>query len=115
AAFYYGLAEFIVGENRPVRSRMSFAEAEENCNAYAKDRIEARVTLPNIGRIGVDDLITELLAPQARRALTQLNIDKAAIDEDMQIIEGRAASRINGATWQLRTLESLGPGSRPDS
>src|SRR5699024_10931439 len=115
AAFYYGLAEFLVGENRPVWSRMSFAEAEENFNACAKDGIEARVTWPKIGRIGVADLVTDVLAPQARRGLARLNIDKDVIDEYMSIIEGRAASRINAATWQLRTLESLAPGSRPDS
>ncbi|MGO3333163.1 MAG: glutamate-cysteine ligase family protein [Brevibacterium aurantiacum] len=115
AAFYYGLAEFLVGENRPVWSRMSFAEAEENFNACAKDGIEARVTWPKIGRIGVADLVTDVLAPQARRGLSRLNIDKDVIDEFMSIIEGRAESRVNGATWQLQALESLAPDSRQDS
>ena len=36
AAFYYGLAEFLVGRTVPVWSRMSFAEAEENFNACAR-------------------------------------------------------------------------------
>ncbi|PCC47503.1 glutamate-cysteine ligase family protein [Brevibacterium aurantiacum] len=115
AAFYYGLAEFLVGENRPVWSRMSFAEAEENFFACAKDGIEARVTWPKIGRIGVADLVTDVLAPQARRGLSRLNIDNDVIDEYMSIIEGRAESRINGATWQLRMLDRLAPGSAPGS
>ncbi|MGO2035432.1 MAG: glutamate--cysteine ligase, partial [Brevibacterium sp.] len=115
AAFYYGLAEFLVGENRPVWSRMSFKEAEENFFACAKNGINARVTWPKIGNIGVADLVTDVLIPQARRGLSRLNIDKDVIEEYMSIIEGRAERRANGATWQLRMLDHLAPGSRPDS
>ncbi|KZE21598.1 glutamate--cysteine ligase [Brevibacterium sp. LS14] len=115
AAFYYGLAEFLVGENRPVWSRMSFAEAEENFFACAKDGIRARVTWPKIGHIAVSDLVIDVLIPQARRGLRRLNIDKDVIEEYMSIIEGRASGRANGATWQLRMLDHLAPGSRPDS
>lgn len=115
AAFYYGLAEFLVGENRPVWSRMSFAEAEENFFACAKDGIMARVTWPKIGHIAVSDLVIDVLIPQARRGLRRLNIDKDVIEEYMSIIEGRASGRANGATWQLRMLDHLAPGSRPDS
>lgn len=115
AAFYYGLAEFLVGENRPVWSRMSFAEARENFFACAKDGITARVTWPKIGHIAVSDLVIDVLIPQARRGLRRLNIDKDVIEEYMSIIEGRASGRANGATWQLRMLDHLAPGSRPDS
>ncbi|MFF8893590.1 glutamate--cysteine ligase [Brevibacterium casei] len=115
AAFYYGLAEFLVGENRPVWSRMSFAEAEENFFACAKDGIRARVTWPKIGHIAVSDLVIDVLIPQARRGLRRLNIDKDVIEEYMSIIEGRASGRANGATWQLRMLDHLAPGSRPDT
>ncbi|WP_144587692.1 glutamate-cysteine ligase family protein [Brevibacterium casei] len=115
AAFYYGLAEFLVGENRPVWSRMSFAEVEENFFACAKDGIRARVTWPKIGHIAVSDLVIDVLIPQARRGLRRLNIDKDVIEEYMSIIEGRASGRANGATWQLRMLDHLAPGSRPDS
>lgn len=115
AAFYYGLAEFLVGENRPVWSRMSFAEARENFFACAKDGITARVTWPKIGHIAVSDLVIDVLIPQARRGLRRLNIDKDVIDEYMSIIEGRAERKANGATWQLRMLDRLAPGSRKNT
>lgn len=115
AAFYYGLAEFLVGENRPVWSRMSFKEAEENFFTCARDGIHARVVWPKIGHIDVADLVTDVLVPQARRGLTRLHIDKDLIEDYMSIIEGRAERRANGATWQLQTLEHFAPGSRPDS
>ncbi|MGO2017777.1 MAG: glutamate--cysteine ligase, partial [Brevibacterium aurantiacum] len=115
AAFYYGLAEFLVGENRPVWSRMSFREAEENFFACAKDGIGARVTWPKIGHIDVADLVLDVLIPQARRGLSRLGIDKDVIDEYMSIIEGRAELRTNGATWQLKMLDHLAPNSAPDS
>ena len=73
------------------------------------------MTWPKIGRIGVADLVTDVLAPQARRGLSRLNIDKDVIDEFMSIIEGRAETRVNGATWQLQALESLAPDSKQDS
>ncbi|AOP55330.1 glutamate-cysteine ligase family protein [Brevibacterium aurantiacum] len=115
AAFYYGLAEFLVGENRPVWSRMSFREAEENFFACAKDGIGARVTWPKIGHIDVADLVLDVLIPQARRGLSRLGIDKDVIEEYMSIIEGRAEKRTNGATWQLKMLDRLAPNSAPDS
>ncbi|RAC08440.1 glutamate--cysteine ligase, partial [Burkholderia multivorans] len=93
----------------------SFAEAEENFFACAKDGIRARVTWPKIGHIAVSDLVIDVLIPQARRGLRRLNIDKDVIEEYMSIIEGRASGRANGATWQLRMLDHLAPGSRPDS
>ncbi|WP_309133101.1 glutamate--cysteine ligase [Brevibacterium sp.] len=115
AAFYYGLAEFLVGENRPVWSRMSFAEAEENFFHAARDGILARVKWPKIGHIDVADLVIDVLIPQARRGLNRLGIDKDLIEEYLSIIDGRAQGRANGATWQLRMLDQLAPGSAPDS
>ena len=52
---------------------------------------------------------------RARRGLRRLNIDKDVIDEYMSIIEGRAERKANGATWQLRMLDRLAPGSRKNT
>jgi hypothetical protein len=45
AAFYYGLVEVLCRQERPIWSQMSFAAAEENFHAGARDGIDAPAVL----------------------------------------------------------------------
>ena len=107
AAFYYGLIAFLVRENRPVWSRMTFAEAQENFENGARDGIGARLTWPRHGTMDVAELVLETLAPQAREGLEQLEVDEDVIDEYIGIYEARARTGRNGAWWQRKTLDAL--------
>ena len=49
AAFYYGLIRALTDDERPVWSQMSFAAAEDNLHAGARDGMEARVVLAGGG------------------------------------------------------------------
>ncbi|MCT1922260.1 glutamate--cysteine ligase [Brevibacterium luteolum] len=109
AAFYYGVVKYMGEENRPVWSRLSFPDAEKNFFAAARSGLYSRILWPKLGRVDVADLIRTTLVPQARKGLQMLDVDATIIDEYMDIIEARARTRQNGATWQLRTLMALKP------
>ncbi|MGP6174981.1 glutamate-cysteine ligase family protein [Corynebacterium sp. A21] len=116
AAFYYGLVKYLAEETRPVWSRLPFHDAEANFFAGARDGLNARMQWPTQGQVEVTDLIEDTLVPKAREGLHALGVDEDLIDTYLEVIEGRAQTRQNGATWQLRTLEKLEPaGAGPDS
>lgn len=106
AAFYYGLVNFLVGQTRPVWSRLSFADATGNFFTGARDGIHAQMTWPTLGTIPASELVTEHLLEQAEQGLKQLAVDQALIQKNLEIIEGRARKRQNGATWQLAALDN---------
>jgi hypothetical protein len=108
--------KFLTAENRPVWSRLSFKEAETNFYSAARSGLYSRQVWPKSGRVDISELVREVLAPRARRGLQSLDADPDAIDHYIGIIEERARTRQNGATWQLRTLNALRPRvTQPDS
>ncbi len=116
AAFYYGLAKHLAEETRPVWSRLTFPDAEQNFIAGARSGLFTRMNWPTLGKIDVTLLIREHLLPQAREGLRSLKVDEELIDRYLGIIDERARTRQNGATWQLRTLEAITPhGTVPGS
>lgn len=115
AAFYYGLVKFLGEQTRPVWSRMSFATAEANFTAGARDGLTARMTWPTLGTVDVADLVGSHLLEQARRGLDALGVSASASEEYLGVIKGRVSTRQNGATWQLAALHKAGAGSRPDT
>ncbi|AGF71845.1 hypothetical protein [Corynebacterium halotolerans] len=116
AAFYYGLVKYLAEETRPVWSRLTFPEAEQNFLAGARSGLFSRLTWPTLGRLDVAELIGGHLLDQARAGLRSLEVDEELIDRYLGIIGERARTRRNGATWQLRTLKALDPRATvPDS
>ncbi|HIW96461.1 MAG TPA: glutamate--cysteine ligase [Candidatus Corynebacterium gallistercoris] len=106
AAFYYGLVKHLVGQTRPVWSRLRFEEAAANFFAGAKDGLYAQMTWPTLGEVGVSELVTEHLLPMAAAGLAELGVAEDLADEYLGVIEGRARSHQNGATWQLVALNN---------
>lgn len=116
AAFYYGMVKYLAEETRPVWSRLTFPDAHQNFISGARSGIHARMSWPTLGRIDVADLVCNHLLGEARSGLERLDVDKDLIDFYLSIIEERARSRQNGASWQLRTLHNIAPkGTVPDS
>ncbi len=116
AAFYYGIVKYLAEENRPVWSRLMFADAEKNFQSAARSGLFARMSWPTLGQVNVADLVIDHLLPQAREGLRRLEVEESLIDTYLGIIRDRAKSRQNGATWQLRTLNNVeAHGSLPDS
>lgn len=116
AAFYYGLVKYLSSETRPVWSRLTFKDAEQNFFYGARAGMFARLDWPTLGRIDVATLVTDHLLEQARTGLRALDVDEDLVSHYLGIIGERARKRQNGAMWQLRTLKALTPaGSTPDS
>lgn len=101
AAFYYGLVEYLSNQTRPVWSRMSFAEANSNFEAGARDGLNSIMSWPTLGRISVIDLVNNYLVDQAREGLMRLGVSTEVVEKYMNVISGRMNHRQNGASWQL--------------
>lgn len=113
AAFYYGLVKALGEQTRPVWSRMPFETALNNFHAGAKHGITALLEWPTLGAIAVTDLVENHLLELAYQGLRALDVDQACADEYLGVIEGRAKSKQNGATWQLAALDAVAPNSKP--
>jgi len=107
AAFYYGAMEMLAAEDRPTWTRMSFAAAEENFTAGARDGVEATMYWPGYGSVPWDELVLRHLLPLAAEGLTRRKVSQDVIDHYLQIIEARCKLRRNGAAWQVATVEAL--------
>lgn len=106
AAFFYGLVVDLVTDERPLWSRMSFDAARENFRAAARDGIEARQYWPGLGDVGADELVLDTLLPMAAAGLERLGVDAGLAGRCLDIIEGRARLRRNGATWQVAAVDA---------
>jgi hypothetical protein len=96
-----------VETERPVWSQMSFAAAEDNFHAGARDGLEARVYWPGIGEAPVTELVLRRLLPMAHEGLERYGIDAGDRDRLLGIIERRCVTEQNGAAWQAATFHSL--------
>jgi hypothetical protein len=100
AAFYYGLIRTLVEEERPLWSQMSFAAAEDNFHAGAREGIDARLYWPGVGEVPATELVLRRLLPAAHEGLEKAGLDAADRDRLLGIIERRCVTMQNGASWQ---------------
>ena len=107
AAFYYGLVRMLADDERPVWSQMSFAAAEENFHAGARDGIEARLYWPGVGEAPAAELVLRKLLPMAHEGLERWGLDRADRDRLLGIIERRCVTLSNGAAWQAAMFHRL--------
>ncbi|MGH2969001.1 MAG: glutamate--cysteine ligase [Solirubrobacteraceae bacterium] len=114
AAFYYGLIRMLVDEDRPIWSQMSFAAAEENFHAGARDGIEANVYWPGVGEVPVSELVLRRLLGMAHEGLGRWGVERADRDRLLGIIEQRCLTLRNGAAWQAATFHRLYDHSKLD-
>jgi gamma-glutamyl:cysteine ligase YbdK (ATP-grasp superfamily) len=114
AALYYGLTRALVDEDRPVWSRMSFAVAEENLHAAARDGIDARLYWPGAGEVPVTELVLRRLLPLAHRGLELAGLNTYWREPVLGIIERRCVDARNRALWQAETVHHLERTGIPD-
>ncbi|MEU3755344.1 glutamate--cysteine ligase [Streptomyces olivoreticuli] len=109
AAFYYGLIRALAEESRPVWTRMPFAVAADNFDTACRHGIDAWLRWPKGGRnaplvrMPAVRLVQEELLPLAAAGLDAWGVEPADRDRYLGVIEGRCASRTNGASWQAAT------------
>jgi hypothetical protein len=107
AAFYYGLIRALVDQDRPIWSQMSFAAAEENFHAGAREGIEANVYWPGVGEVPVAELVLRRLLPLAHEGLERWGVERADRERLLGIVEQRCLTLRNGAAWQAATFHAL--------
>jgi hypothetical protein len=113
-AFYYGLVRALADEERPPWNRMSFHAAATNLRRGARYGMDAMLAWPGVGEMRVTDLVLRWLLPQAAAGLDRWGVDGVVRDRLLGIIEQRCLAGRNGATWQARTVHSIG-GDRPEA
>ncbi|MDQ1743946.1 MAG: hypothetical protein QOE23_2285 [Pseudonocardiales bacterium] len=112
-AFYYGLLRVLAEEDRPVWTRMSFAAAEDNFYAGARQGINAHLYWPGLGEVPATELVLRRLLPMAYEGLDRWGVDPAVRDRLLGIIEQRCTSHVNGAEWQTQAFHRIDDDKRP--
>ena len=107
SAFYYGTLRMLAQEDRPVWTRMSFAAAEDNFVAGAREGIDAKLFWPGRGEIPATELVLRHLLPLAHEGLRQWGVSDSVRERYLSVIEGRCLTGINGAAWQIEAVRRL--------
>ncbi len=107
AAFYYGAVNMLCSEDRPVWSQMSFAAAEANFDAGARQGVDAVFYWPGYGEVSWDELLLRHLLPMADEGLSRRGVAVATRDRYLGIVEERCKLRRNGSWWQSETVDRL--------
>lgn len=107
AAFYYGVLAYLATEDRPVWTQMSFSAASTNFRHGARDGMNARLYWPGYSSISPDELALRHLIPLADQGLAAWGVATEVREFYLKVIEGRAISRQNGASWQCDVVHAF--------
>ncbi|MEB3982778.1 glutamate--cysteine ligase [Mycobacterium sp. 663a-19] len=110
SAFYYGMLRSLSEADDPLWSRMSFTAAQSNFVAAARHGIQARLRWPGLGQVAARELVLRTLLPIADDGLRRWGVDAEVRDRFLSVIEGRATTGRNGASWQVSTVRALQDG-----
>ncbi|MDO5627298.1 MAG: glutamate-cysteine ligase family protein [Mobilicoccus sp.] len=106
-AFYYGVLARLATEDRPVWTQMSFSAASTNFRNAARDGMHAKLYWPGYSSVSPDELVLRHLLPMADEGLNAWGVPADVRERYLSVIEGRAISRQNGATWQRDSVIAL--------
>jgi hypothetical protein len=110
SAFYYGMLRSLSEEESPLWTRMSFAAAQANFLEAARNGIDARLHWPDLGEVTARELVLNTLLPMAHEGLRRWGVDAEVRERFLGVIEGRASTGRNGASWQVSTVRALQDG-----
>ena len=107
SAFYYGMLRSLSEADDPLWNRMSFVVARANFLEAARNGIDARLIWPGRGAVSARELTLDTLLPIAHEGLRRWGVDVEVRDRFLGVIEDRARTGRNGASWQVSTVQSL--------
>jgi hypothetical protein len=107
SAFFYGMLRSLSEAENPLWTAMDFAVAQTNFLAAARYGIDARLDWPGRGDVTARELVLDTLLPIADEGLQRWGVDAEVRDRFLGVIEGRARTGRNGATWQVATVRRL--------
>ncbi|CAM4115936.1 Gamma-glutamylcysteine synthetase [Mycobacterium basiliense] len=107
SAFYYGTLRSLSEADRPLWSTMAFSAAQSNFLAAARQGLDARLHWPGLGEVTAPELVLDTLLPMAHEGLRRWGVDAVVRERFLGVIEGRAKTGRNGASWQVTTVDAL--------
>jgi hypothetical protein len=110
SAFYYGVLRSLSEAEDPLWTRMNFVAAHTNFVKAARHGIQARLQWPGLSELTTQELVLNTLLPMADEGLRRWGVDREVRDRFLGVIEGRAATARNGASWQVSTVRALQDG-----
>jgi hypothetical protein len=106
-AFYYGLVRYLADEERPIWSRLEFAEAERNLHRAARFGIHAPLHWPGTEGTDAATLVLDRLLPMAHEGLRRMGVEPPRRERLLGIIEGRCHTGQTGSAWQIATVRAI--------
>ncbi|WP_156690380.1 glutamate--cysteine ligase [Mycobacterium sp. Marseille-P9652] len=110
SAFYYGMLRALSEDENPLWERTGFVVARANFLEAARNGIDAHLVWPGLGEVSARELVLTTLLPIAHDGLRRWGVDAEVRDRFLGVIEGRASSGRNGASWQVSTVRTLEAG-----
>jgi hypothetical protein len=69
--------------------------------------MDAAIYWPGLGVTGAEELLLRKLLPMAHQGLEDAGVSKEVRERYLGIVEARAKSGRNGASWQVETVTAL--------
>ncbi len=107
AAFFFGMLSYLSRHVEDIRDHLSFTDAKANFMAAAREGLRAQQVWFDDRQMTAQDLVLEILIPQARQGLQEAGIDEADIERYLGTVQARVERRRTGARWQLESLQKM--------
>ena len=107
AVFWFGLVAGLADEYQDVSRDMDFDNARHNFFAAARDGLASQFVWLDGQKRPAHELILDTLLPLAESGLRNTDVDDAAIERYLGIIQKRVESQQTGAQWQLDSVAQM--------
>jgi hypothetical protein len=107
STFFYGMLRSLSEADDPLWTTMDFVVAQTNFLTAARYGIDAQLYWPGLGDVTARELVLDTLLPIADEGLQRWGVDVDVRDRFLGVIEGRARTGRNGASWQVSTVRRL--------
>ena len=108
AAFYYGLATYLISLDESPEKLLPFDQARDNFYHAAKNGLDGLIVWLDGNKSSAKTLLLDKLIDCAAQGLEQAAVDAADINKYLEIIRKRTEKGLNGAAWQRGFVEKFG-------
>ncbi len=106
--FYLGLTHYFASLETPPESQLPFEHCKNNFYTCAKNGLNSNIQWFQ-QQIGIRELLTDQLIPQAKQTLINKGVDKDEVGYYLdEVISSRVLSGQNGANWQKCFVKKYG-------
>ncbi len=111
--FFYGAMNFLLEQEKPPETELSFEDARTNFYLAAKEGLDAQIVWTGGKRCSVREILLEELLAGAGRSLRKKGVDHDRIRYNLdEILTLRVITGKTGAAWQREYIRAHGPGFR---